>query len=330
MPVGLPEPPPAAPAEPPAADPTPAPERHGLHWTGRSSLAVAPLAFAALAWGGGAYVHTRMTADTGTKLVELPAVAYTPSGPRLYAEHCARCHGPQGDGNGLAHLDPPARYFGFEEFKFATTTNKIPTDDDLLAVLRRGIPGSSMPSFANLPESDLRAVVDHVRRLTRAGRYERLYRKAKKEFDDGEGDAPNPAALHAKAYEQTVPGPPLARPKDIGPSDAQSLANGRAVYERVCLSCHGPKGYGDGPQVATMKDDLGRPIRPRNLTFGVYKGGHEVEHLHARIMLGIPGTPMPASGTTLPAADVEDLIHYIRSLAPQPAPANAPAMTAGK
>jgi mono/diheme cytochrome c family protein len=324
--VGLPEPTPA----PPAAEPAPAPDRHGLHWTGRYSLAAAPLALAALAWGTGAVVHNRMTADAGTKLVVPTVAASTPSGPRLYAEHCARCHGPAGDGNGLAHLDPPARYFGFEEFKFASTTNKIPSDDDLIAVLRRGIPGSSMPSFAALSEDDLRAVIDHVRRLTRAGRYERLYRKAKKEFDDGEGDPPNPAALHAKAYEQTVPGAPLVKPKDIGVSDAESLANGRKVYERVCLSCHGPHGHGDGPQVATMKDDLGRPIRPRNLTFGVYKGGHEVEHLHARIMLGIPGTPMPASGTTLPAADVEDLIHYIRSLAPPPAKETPPAMTAAK
>jgi mono/diheme cytochrome c family protein len=79
-----------------------------------------------------------------------------------------------------------------------------------------------------------------------------------------------------------------------------------------------------------MKDDLGRPIRPRNLTQGIYKGGHDIADIHARIVLGIPGTPMPASGSTLQPAEVEDLILYIRSLAPPPAPVASPTLTAAK
>lgn len=53
---------------------------------------------------------------------------------------------------------------------------------------------------------------------------------------------------------------------------------------------------------------------PRNLSRGVYKGGGEKHELYRRIMLGIPGTPMPAS-TTLTEPEVLDLINYVQSLA---------------
>jgi mono/diheme cytochrome c family protein len=38
----------------------------------------------------------------------------------------------------------------------------VPTDDDLLAVVRGGIPGTAMPAFAQLTDAERRAVVGHV------------------------------------------------------------------------------------------------------------------------------------------------------------------------
>src|SRR5262249_48594260 len=75
--------------------------------------------------------------------------------------------------------------------------------------------------------------------------------------------------------------------------------------------CHGETGKGDGTQ--EHRDDLGLPIRPRDLTRGLFKGGHEPRDLYARLVLGMPGTPMPAYTTYTPT-QLGDLINYSLSL----------------
>ena len=96
----------------------------------------------------------------------------------------------------------------------------------------------------------------------------------------------------------------------------------------VCAKCHGPDGHGDGPQTKdpTFKNDDGTPAHPRDLTAGVFKGGRDPRQIYARIMLGMPGTPMPASNTLKPQ-EVDDLIGYVLSLS-QPAPGGAATVAA--
>jgi DMSO reductase family type II enzyme heme b subunit len=94
--------------------------------------------------------------------------------------------------------------------------------------------------------------------------------------------------------------------------DAGAVARGREVYiKQSCHSCHGNEGRGDGQQV--MVDNDGVPTRPRDLTAGIFKGGHDAASIYRRISLGMPGTPMPSS-TNLTPAQIVDLAHYIRSL----------------
>ncbi len=45
-------------------------------------------------------------------------------------------------------------------------------------------------------------------------------------------------------------------------SDAESLANGKALYNQHCKSCHGAKGKGDGPKAATLDTDCGDFTKP--------------------------------------------------------------------
>jgi hypothetical protein len=56
------------------------------------------------------------------------------------------------------------------------------------------------------------------------------------------------------------------------------------------------------------------PIRPRDFTRGIFKGGREPEQLFARITLGAPGTPMPSSVAALRPAEVGDLVNFVLSL----------------
>ncbi len=276
---------------------------HGLAKVTRYGLFAAPVALILAAYGGGVTVAERWPS------VAPEVVAHTPDGAALYTQNCATCHGERGDGNGVTILEPRARYFGFDKYKFATTTNAIPSDADLLGLLKRGLPGSAMPAFPQLADDDLVAIIDHIRFLTRKGQFEAIRKKADKDEEDF-----YPAEAIQRVVKNSTPGTPLTIPTSFPTPTEASLAHGKKVFQLTCATCHGPEGRGDGPQVATMKNEDGTPNKPRDLTRGLFKGGAEPQHLYARIMLGIPGTPMPASNAALKQDDVFDLIGFIYSL----------------
>lgn len=245
---------------------------------------------------------------------DVASLSAPPSGSAVYQKHCANCHGLYGDGRGVAELNPPARHFGFDKFKFASTDNGIPTDDDLKYLLQHGIQGSAMPAFPQLTEAELDAVISHVRQLTRRGLYNRLMKEAQAKYDEG-GDEPDPVQIAASVEKRCQVGKPIAIPaKFPEPSDA-SRANGKRVFMTSCASCHGAEGRGDGAQTKDPKfvNENGTKAIPRDLTAGIYKAGGDESKIYARIMLGIPGTPMPASNN-LPPQDVLDLVNYVKWL----------------
>ena len=85
--------------------------------------------------------------------------AEAPLGTRLYARHCAVCHGPDGRGNGPAapSMFPRPRDFTSGRFKYKSTApGEPPTDDDLLRTVRDGLPASAMPYFASELHAGLR------------------------------------------------------------------------------------------------------------------------------------------------------------------------------
>lgn len=238
-----------------------------------------------------------------------------PDGAALYAQHCARCHGVGGNADGLASalLDPPARKFGQEKFMLGTTSTTIPSDDDLVYLMEHGIPGTAMPPFPELNDAERRAVAWHVRRLSYAGLYAKRFALLARDED------PEPKEVHEYVAKQLAVGEPLELPKNLNQPGPNALAHGRDIFLKNCATCHGPEGKGDGKDVKDMKRDDGRPIRPRDLAAGVYKGGGEADRLFARISLGMPGTPMPDL-RVLPPEERADLVHFVRSLsAPKPA-----------
>ncbi|MBI4368106.1 MAG: c-type cytochrome, partial [Candidatus Omnitrophica bacterium] len=80
-------------------------------------------------------------------------------------------------------------------------------------------------------------------------------------------------------------------------------------------SCHGPQGKGDGQQI--MQDGLGFPLKPRDLTAGIFKGASSSEELYYRITAGLPGSPMPSYQAALSEEQIWDLIHYVQTLPKQ-------------
>ena len=244
-----------------------------------------------------------------------PLIRQTP-GHALYVRHCAACHGAAGDGQGAAtaFLYPKPRNFRGGKYRLLSTDNNVPTRDDLHAVLLRGMPGSSMPSWAHLTQDDRDVLVDEVVRLTAAGARDRYTRNLKEQEQLTDEDLKDPkvqAEINAFAQRQTTPGAVTEVPA-FQASNAAAVARGKALFTRQsCHSCHGPEGKGDGVQ--KMIDDEGFPTRSRDLTRGIYKGGHDAASLFRRIRYGMPGTPMPASQNLTPE-EIGEMIHYLRSL----------------
>ncbi len=231
------------------------------------------------------------------------------TGARLYGNYCAACHGENGDGNGQAarFLYPKPRNFRDGQYRLISTLNHVPTDDDLMRVIVNGMPGSAMlPVAAQLNEADRKSIVAHVRELTRKGLEARFRKQA--EQDGEEVDLDN---LKEFVDARINPDSVLETPRDLPAMSKESVARGLVQYSKVCVACHGATGKGDGTQV--QRDEFGTPIRPRDLTRGIFKGGRSSEQLYARIFLGIPGSPMPSSSTMKPE-EVGDLINYVQSL----------------
>ena len=122
------------------------------------------------------------------------------------------------------------------------------------------------------------------------------------------------AMLGGVLYSRADAAPPaptdLAALRSPFAPDAASLAQGRAIYEQNCVSCHGPTGRGDGP--------LARNLRPRPADFRVHMAaGHTDGELFNWVTNGVPETAMPAYGGQLSEADRWHVINYIRGFAPQ-------------
>ena len=92
------------------------------------------------------------------------------------------------------------------------------------------------------------------------------------------------------------PEPPAFPDPGTPPSTTTAgLERGKALYSsQGCVACHGETGRGDGMSAATLKDNAGQPVRPRDFTTGIFRGGAESRDVYYRIFAGIDGTPMPS------------------------------------
>ncbi len=253
-------------------------------------------------------------------------------GSAVHKAKCAQCHGLAGDGRGPtgAWVYPHPRDFRLAKFKYVSSTGGLPTRDDLIAMVKVGVAGNSMPGFALLPPEQLDAVVEYTRFLSLRGRVETdLLTAALSE--DGLDGPPGKfaeaslarwtrlfAEAEAKAVRPAVP--PIAA-KDAG-SDADydaGVRRGFAAFAKAgCASCH--KDY--GRETHYLYDDWGVAVRPANLSAGVYRAGGEPLDLFRRIRCGIPPSGMPAvDATALDDAATWDLVRFLLAL---PVPRHLP------
>ena len=98
------------------------------------------------------------TASVRVAAQDVGTEAQRESGKKLYLKYCSQCHGEKGDGEGYAapHLLPRPRNFTTGKFKIRTTPNgALPTHQDIVNVIRRGMPYTSMPAWPGFSDQEV-------------------------------------------------------------------------------------------------------------------------------------------------------------------------------
>lgn len=171
-------------------------------------------------------------------------------GMQVYTANCASCHGAEGGGDGAAAaaLNPPPRNFKAADEKWTNGTSPLA----IFNTLANGISGTSMASFAHLPEEDRWAlthlirekwlpaeakqestpeqIVDVCRSLSAAGSTVRI-----------------PIESAIRFYAEDNVDRRTVRLESYGTSwvtDGADARRGEQLFAAHCQMCHGPNGSG--------------------------------------------------------------------------------------
>ncbi len=217
-------------------------------------------------------------------------------GREVYMRRCVGCHGVKGDGNGPAatFMDPRPRDFRTGTFKFRVTpSGSLPLDGDLFRTITRGVRGTAMPSWHELPEKDRWAVIQFIKTFS-------------------------------PYFQEERPEPPIYIPNPPPPSP-ELIALGKEAYVKAkCWQCHGGPGmkgeepytypWGKGPSADELKDDWGFPIKPTDFTRGIFKSGPDARDIFRTMTTGLNGTPMPSFVQQLTEEERWAISYFVLSL----------------
>ena len=228
------------------------------------------------------------------------------------------------------------------------------TRDDLKRVIGQGIPGTYMPAFVPmLKEQELVAIIEYVRWLAMRGEIEKglvteLKGEYSKDRSKDEGIDKSLETYLKEGYPNFIneiagevgdkwagaeeEGTAITPKKPRTEDSVESRHRGKTLFlgnKAKCVNCHGPAGRGNGPMTEDFQknpdtnevyaerglyDVWGQPIKPRDLTRGIYRGGRRPIDIYRRIFAGIKGTPMPANSQALSEDEIWDLVNYALSV----------------
>jgi mono/diheme cytochrome c family protein len=218
-------------------------------------------------------------------------------GAAVYGKHCKQCHGVSGDGNGPAaqYLLPRPRDYRPGVFKFTSTTyGSKPLREDLTRTVKRGIAGTSMPSFRLLPQEEIDAVIEYVLALTHRGELELQLASIAEVEEQIERAAISESIDVLKNRWKDAPSQIVYPVTPMPVFSRESVADGKQAFlTKGCAQCHGEDGRGQMKENIGV-DSWGRPTKAADLTSGMLRGGTEALDVYRHVNAGINGTPMPS------------------------------------
>jgi mono/diheme cytochrome c family protein len=198
-------------------------------------------------------------------------------GKETYVRYCLTCHGCSGNGLGSYGGTLAVTPANFKQEPFRSMP-----EDQWFWHVSEGVPGTVMPTWKeSLTEEQRWNVVRYIRQIF-----------AKPVMHDpDEGD---PAGEYANVTN------PL-------PLTLEVLDEGKAVFIRECMVCHGDAGRGHGPYA-----DIIQP-GPPNFSDGGYSEYTDADYFW-RISEGVPWSAMPSWKVEYDEETRWQLVHYIRTI----------------
>jgi cytochrome c oxidase cbb3-type subunit 3 len=191
-------------------------------------------------------------------------------GAKLYAHYCAACHGSRGSGGVGVPLALP---------DFLATVD----DAYLRTTIRLGRPGRVMPAFKQLRDSEVDAIVHHIRSWA-------------------------PRTTSAVAVK-------------VRPGNAERGARLFAGHCAVCHGAHGEGGHGTGVTFSRPRDLPILAPALNNPGFLAAASDTMIKTTLMRGREGTPMQSFLKQGLT--EADIDDIVAYVRGLAREPRAAEA-------
>jgi len=232
-------------------------------------------------------------------------------GQKIYKEHCAVCHGDNGNVATWvkSSLNPSPRNFTAAESRAELTPERMK------ASITFGRPGTAMMPFkSRLTEEQIANVVDYIRTTFmesshNAGADEQVE-------DDGYATIPetgnSPHSSHSGDLSTNEMGQiqtTVAVPADMSLPLPHGLVGdtdkGRQFYSANCFTCHGLKGDGKGPRSKFIHPS------PRNFIAAQSRQTLNRPALFKAITAGKPGTVMPSWGKVLSDQEIANVAEYV-------------------
>jgi mono/diheme cytochrome c family protein len=209
-------------------------------------------------------------------------------GKELYVNYCLTCHGCAGNGLGSYAGTLAVTPANYKQEPFRSMP-----DDQWFWHVSEGVPGTVMPPWKeSLTEEQRWKVIGYIQQV--------FARPVMHDPDEGD-----PSGAYAG----------LTNPV---PLDVDVLDQGKAIFIRECMVCHGDAGRGQGPYRQWLQPG------PPDFGDGSYGDYTDADYFW-RISEGVPWSAMPAWKLQYGEEDRWKVVHYIRTMftqteTPPPAP----------
>ncbi len=224
------------------------------------------------------------------------------NGKRIYEGQCRVCHGDNGSGSRwtTSVLSPAPR-------NFTTPLSRHELDDErMIHAVTNGRQGTAMISFSErLSTTDIEDVVDYIRGAFMRGA---IVVEGERAHTPPHPGARASSAVAGSGMTPHKPQPPQAVADMTLPFPGEwvgDVEKGRGFYRQNCSGCHGMAGDGNGPRASFINP------KPRNFLHSESRRTFNRPALFKAIVIGKPGTVMPAWGKVLGPQQVADVAEYL-------------------